>query len=371
MAGVTKHHTKRDFGRAFPASHYDDPRGGRPSGLERNILRYRATEATVYLFYAEEIRAFLLTDVHRAATRQGGETIWDPPEERRLQHILADLLRDAETAGKLPAEDAASLRHALASQRQQGKKLKVALGYAVTIGIFTEAEAAELKGLLDYRNDIAHRIHLVMSDVNRNYWAIDHVAYAAPTYKGEALDRLRAFRRSLWECARAKLILTLSMDSMLFELAEHTYEQDLKRLDRLITKQIAHERERYGAINAELDLRSTELVDDLSPRFPANHRPGRQGYGDDYIPATGHLTKRGVEICYRLFDLGKSPIAVSYLMGMTLRSAERRHRNWIKAGGLRRVRAEVERYDLRSMRRLSAPLLDELEERMRETEDDK
>ena len=86
-----------------------------------------------------------------------------------------------------------------------------------------------------------------MSDVNRNYWAIDRVAYAAPTYKGEALDRLRAFRRSLWERARAKLTLTLSMDSMLFELAEHTYEQDLKRLDRLITKQIARERERYGA----------------------------------------------------------------------------------------------------------------------------
>jgi hypothetical protein len=144
------------------------------------------------------------------------------------------------------------------------------------------------------------------------------------------------------------------MDRMLFELAEHTYEQDLKRLDRLITKQIARERERYSAINNELDLQGTELVDDLSPRFPANHRPGRQGYGDDYIPATGHLTKRGIEICYRLFDLGKSPIAVAYLLGMTLRSAERRHQSWITAGGLKRVRAAVERYDLRSMRRLSA-----------------
>jgi hypothetical protein len=354
MPSVTKHHKKRDYGRAFPASHYDDPRGGRPSELERNILRYRAIEATIYLFYAEEVRAFLLTDVHRAATRQGGEVIWDPPEERRLQRVLADLLRDAETAGKLVADDAAALRRTSASERQQGKKLKVALGYAITIGIFTEAEAAELKGLLDYRNDIAHRIHLVMSDVSRNYWAIDHVAYAAPTYKGEALDRLRAFRRSLWERARAKLILTLSMDRMLFELAEQTYEQDLKRLDRLITKQIARERERYNAINAELDLRRTELIDDLSPRFPANHRPGRQGYGDDYIPATGHLTKRGVEICYRLFDMGKSPIAVAYLMGMTLRSAERRQRSWMKAGGFQRTRAEVERYDLRSMRRLSS-----------------
>jgi hypothetical protein len=128
----------------------------------------------------------------------------------------------------------------------------------------------------------------------------------------------------------------------------------VRLLEHLITKQIARERKRYSAINAELDLRGTELIDDLSPRFPANHRPGRQGYGDDYIPATGHLTKRGVEICYRLFDLGKSPMAVAYLMGMTLRSAERRHRSWIKAGGSQRVRAEVERYDLRSMRRLSS-----------------
>jgi hypothetical protein len=347
MPGVTKHHKRRDYGRAFPASHYDDPRGGRPSALERNILRYRATEATVYLFYAEQVRSFLLRDVLRAATGQQGGAIWDPPEEQRLQRILSDLLRDAETAGKLAAEDAVALRIASASERQQGKKLKIALGYAVTIGIFADAEATELKVLLDYRNDLAHRIHLVMSDISRNYWAIDHVAYAAPTYKGEALDRLRAFRRSLWDRARAKLILTLSMDRMLFELAEHTYEQDLKRLDRLITKQIDRERERYRAINSELDLRGTEFVDDLSPRFPANHQPGRQGYGDDYIPATGHLTERGVEICYRLFDLGKSPTAVAYLMRMTLRSAERRHRSWTKAGGLQRVRAEVERHDFR------------------------
>jgi hypothetical protein len=346
MPGVAKRHTKRDYGQVFPASRYDDPRGGRASALERNILRYRAIEATVYLSYAEEVRDFLLTDVYHAAVRQPGEAIWELPEERRLHRILADLLRDAETTKRLPSEDVAALRRAFASERQQGRKLKVALGYAVTIGIFTEAEAVELKALLDYRNDIAHRIHLVMSDISRDYWAIDHVAYTAPTYKGEALDRLRAFRRSLWERARGQLLLTVSMNIMLFEFAERAFEQDLKRLDRLITKQIARERERYREINAELDLRGTELVDDLSPRFPANHRPDRQGYGDDYIPATGHLTKRGVEICYRLFDLGKSPMAVAYLMGMTLRSAERRQRSWIKAGGLQRARAEVERYDL-------------------------
>jgi hypothetical protein len=350
MPGVSKHHTKRRFGRAFPASRYDDPRGGRASALERNILRYRAIEATLYLFYAEELRDFMLTDVHRAAIRQPGEEIWEPPKERRLQRIFARLLRDAETEQKLSAEDAEALCRAFASERQQGRKLKVAFAYAVRIGMFTEGEAADLKTLLDYRNDIAHRIHLVMSDISRDYWAIDHVTYAAPTYKGDALDRLRSYRRTLWERERGQVLLTLPMDHMLFEFAEHAFEQDLKRLDRLIKKQIVRERERYKAINAELDLRGTDLVGDLSPRFPANHRPGRHVYGDDYIPRTGHLTKRGVEICYRLFDLGKTPTAVAYLMGMTLRSAERRQRSWIKAGGLQRIRIKIERYGMRSMR---------------------
>jgi hypothetical protein len=351
MPGVTKHHTKRDFGRAFPASRYDDPRGRRASALEPNVLRYRATEATVYLFYAEEVRRFMLTDVHRAAVREPGKAMPEQPQERRLQRVFADLLRNAETEKKLPAEDAETLRRVFASERQQGKKLKIAFAYAVTIGIFTETEAAELRALLDYRNDIAHRMHLVMSDISRNRWAIDHAAYAAPAYKGEALDRLRAFRRSLWERARSQLLLTVSMNDMLFEFAENAFEQDLKRLDRLIKKQIDWERERYEAINDDLDLRGTDLVDDLSPRFHANHRPDRRGYGDDYIPATGHLTKRGVEICYKLFDLGKSPTAVAYLMGMTLRSAERRRLGWIKSGGLHRVQAEVERYDVCSLKR--------------------
>jgi hypothetical protein len=346
---VTKHQSKRNFGRTFPASQYDDPRGGRASALERNILRYRATEAALYLFYAEEVRGFLLGDVYRAANRQPDVPYWLPPEEHRLKSLLADILRDAEVTGKLTPQDATALRNASENGRQLSKKLKTAFGYAVTAGIFTEAEAIELKTLLDYRNDIAHRIHLVMSDISRNYWAI---AYAAPTYKGQALDRLRVFRQSLWERGQEKLVFTLSMDHVLFDLAEHTYEQELKRLELLITKQIDVERERYKAINSELNLGGTELIGDLSPRFPANHRPGRRGRGDDYIPATGHLTARGVEICYRLFDLGKTPTAIAYLMGMTLRSAERRQRSWIKAGGIQRMRAQVERYDPYTMRRL-------------------
>jgi hypothetical protein len=351
MPGFTKNHPKRKFGRIFPSSRYDDPRGGRPSGLERNILRYRAAEATLYLFYAEEMRAFMLTNVYREAVRDPAASSWKPSEQRRLQRILFDLLTDAEIRKKLSIEDAEALRLVFIGERQQGKKLKAAFGHAIKIGMFTEKEAGELKELLEYRNDIAHRIHLVMSDVSRSYWATDHVSFTAPTYKGDALDRLRDYSRSLWERVHGRLLLTVSMDGMLFEFAEHAYEEELKRLERLIQKQIGRERQRTKAINAELDLRGTELVGDLAPRFPANHRP-RRSYGDDYVPPTGHLTKRGVEICYRLFDLGKSPMAVAYRMGMTLRSAERRQRGWLKAGGSQRTRSSIDRYDIETLRPL-------------------
>jgi len=106
--------------------------------------------------------------------------------------------------------------------------------------------------------------------------------------------------------------------------------------------QVRSEQKRLDAIRAELDLSGSELIGDLHPRFPANH----YNNGSDGGPATGHLTKRGIEICYRLFDMEKSPLAVSYIMGMSLRATRRRQNGWRHAGGPDRVKADVERYDL-------------------------
>lgn len=302
MAEVTKSHPKRQHGRTFPHSRYDDPRGGRPSALERNILRYRAAEATLYLFYAEEVRDFMMANIYPHAIRDPAASPGETSEERRLKGVLGRLLSDAELAGTLSPADAQKVRHANQHDSKEGKKLRKAFGYAVGAGMFTTPEADELVELLNYRNDIAHRIHLVMSDVTRSYWTSEHVAFTAPAYKGDALDRMRAYKDSLWKRTRS-LMLTLSMDGLLFEHAERTYEEELKRLDRLIQVQIRREQQRLQAISAELDLSGTELVGDLHPRFPYNHHSN----GSDGGPDTGHLTKRGIEICYRLYDLGKSP----------------------------------------------------------------
>ncbi len=349
MPGVYKQHRTHDHdhGRPFPASRYDDPRGGRASALERNLVRYRAVEAALYLSYADEIRDYMMANVYPQAVAKPDAEPWAPAKDRRLEGVLRRLVFEAETAKTVSIEDAQALREIFADDRKQGKKLKVAFGYAIKTRLMTEAEANELQDLLDYRNDIAHRIHLVMADVSRTAFAADHLAFTPPTYKGDALDRLRGYRRSLWDRTHSWVLTDRAWNGMLFELAEEVLKSDLKRLDRLIKAQIARERARVAAISAELNLHGTELLGDLSPRFPPNHRPGRQGYGDDYEPPSGHLTARGVEICFRLFDLGKSPIAVAYLMGISLRAAKNRQKGWAKAGGALRQRTEVERYDLK------------------------
>src|SRR5262249_5880341 len=133
MPGVRKEHRKRDFGRAFPASQYDDPRGGRPAALERNILRYSAAEAALSLFYAEEVRDLLLANVYPQAVKNPAAKPWEPAKERRLERVLSQVLMDAEQAKRLSVVDAEALRLAFAGERQQGKKLKMAFAHGIKI----------------------------------------------------------------------------------------------------------------------------------------------------------------------------------------------------------------------------------------------
>ncbi|ATQ70272.1 hypothetical protein CQW49_06955 [Methylosinus trichosporium OB3b] len=54
------------------------------------------------------------------------------------------------------------------------------------------------------------------------------------------------------------------------------------------------------------------------------------------------LTKRGIEICYRYFDAGKTRYAVSELMNISFGAANHRYKAWEKAGGVNRVRTAIE-----------------------------
>jgi hypothetical protein len=49
------------------------------------------------------------------------------------------------------------------------------------------------------------------------------------------------------------------------------------------------------------------------------------------------LSDRGAEVCYRLFDAGKSRYAVGALMGISFSAASYRYDMWQQAGGLKRT----------------------------------
>jgi hypothetical protein len=82
-------------------------------------------------------------------------------------------------------------------------------------------------------------------------------------------------------------------------------------------------------LNSELSLEGTEFAGDWDPQHPLSR------YDD------GRLTARGVEICYRLFDMGKSTMAVAHLTGLSLIAARKRQRMWKALGDVDRVKVDI------------------------------
>jgi hypothetical protein len=71
-------------------------------------------------------------------------------------------------------------------------------------------------------------------------------------------------------------------------------------------------------------LHASEDLPTFNPKDPRNKSPD------------GKLTPRGVEVCYRLFDKGKTRYAVKEAMGISFGAATHRLKAWTKAGGTSR-----------------------------------
>lgn len=94
--------------------------------------------------------------------------------------------------------------------------------------------------------------------------------------------------------------------------------------DAIDTVSNALERAIAGLQNLKTLLVQPEPTAEFDPMDPANK------FKD------GKLTPRGVEICYRLFDAGKTRYAVGALMGISFSAADNRHAAWEQAGGIER-----------------------------------
>ncbi len=284
--------------------HYATPHRGLPRALERGILKYRAMQMVLILFYAEHLRARIVQAVETQA---------------RFSRAFAD---DQVTTPVPPGPP---------PSQKQSKQLDRALKALVADEVINGAEVVEIKELLGFRHTVAHEVHNLTADLSNEKFARSLHEYGELTpFDYEAASKLEDWVRILGERLRARQwVQTAHFERITFRAAEKTLKAELKRLSSVVDRLMEKRRAETNSINQEFDLRETELVGDYDPRHPYAQ------YDD------GRLTKIGVEICYRLFAMGKSNLAVAHLLEISLKAVQHRRRMWGSIGGIKREPIEL------------------------------
>jgi hypothetical protein len=271
-------------------SRHRHPEGSRLPALERNILKYRAFEMMLTLFYAEELKQFLVGTIKATDHWREPAKKWFPKGPPHYRAVVERLRKE---------------------------------------GYITDDQRDEIVKIVDYRNNIAHELHQMTFDVSRSTFVRGMREIVKPKYDYGMLERAKFYRRFLPDKAmRRGFISELSLNASWLRSAEQTYERELKVLAKKIIGQQDARRAKMGKLQKELEL-PEDLPEELWPYHPANER------------ANGTLTARGIEIAYRLFDQGKSVLAVGYLTHISKKALSAHYKTWLKLGGKDRPPVEL------------------------------
>jgi uncharacterized protein YutE (UPF0331/DUF86 family) len=164
--------------------------------LERNILKYRSLQMSLILFYIEDLKRFVVQSIQATDEVLGTDRLPD------------------------------------------GKKLyERAWQFVVDEGILTAEESAEIQELIDYRNDIAHKFHLMTFDLSPENFARERKSVQGVRYDYEAVDRVKEIRDKVFLGFQAKFVMRAGLDAALFADQEHSINYELDLLACRIDKQ--------------------------------------------------------------------------------------------------------------------------------------
>ena len=166
--------------------------------LEKNILVYRALQMALFLFYAEDLRRHLVNSVG-ASVREGCRNGADLKGAKLLKAIFRKLEHDQ---------------------------------------FISHTESAEVQTLLGHRDKIAHHIYLLTGDVEIPGRAYGFQRHFKLKYNYESLKKLKGWHEEIVRRLDESYWVTMSPDSLLFEVAEHAYESELSSLGKRIARQI-------------------------------------------------------------------------------------------------------------------------------------
>lgn len=263
------------------------PHGMHPTAWEADVLKIRAFEMVLILFYMEDLKKFLLASIEFTDKLKGMNRLDDGKPNTK--------------------------------QRGEGKKIKLARAVLVSEGVISQTESDELKNLLDYRNIIGHQIHHLTVDVGA-YSALTRcdakTFMLIPPYDYSAAKRARQLRQMVMNRMREKFVLSVSVASLAFEAAEKTYITEIKRLKARANKAI----DQANAAIAETN-RIIEAIPN-SVKEPAQVDRLRN------VRKNGTVSAHGASHVFRLFDAGATPLAVAYMMRISIRSANLWFKKW-------------------------------------------
>lgn len=166
--------------------------------LERNILKLRALQMSLVLFHVEHLKRFVIGSLQATDTVLGTNRFPD---------------------GKKPLERAWAI--------------------VVEEGILTAEESEQIQELIDYRNDIAHKFHVMTVDLSNEKFAQDRVRVQGFRYDYFALNRVRRISKKVTEGFQSKFVMLAGLDHAMFADQEHALDHELKLLSRRIDKQYA------------------------------------------------------------------------------------------------------------------------------------
>jgi hypothetical protein len=238
--------------------------------LEADVLKLRAFEMVLVLFYMEDLKRSII--------------------------------------GAINFTDKFNNKSRLDSK----KMMQSAREVLVAEGVISPAESEELYLLLDYRNTIGHQLHNLTVDVGAyaDLTDIDPRTYKpVPAYDYTAAKRAAALCERVAKGMSSRFILPVSFDRLKFEAAERTYLAEIKRLKKKVNNGIDQFNKMIGSTNAAIERIPSLVLDSAQPDHPRNTREN------------GTLSKHGASCIFQLYEANATPLAVAYLMRISSRSA--------------------------------------------------
>lgn len=274
--------------------------------LERLVIRLRAAQVVLSLFYAEEIRRAVI-DMVKSTDR------WRSLHGLKIERVPEGCRKPYEKSLDAIVED----------------------------GYLSEKRRSEIVELTDFRNDVGHRIDQLFSDLEQN-------GFRAIIYEPEfiklrnikqfnhsAVEDMERVTRELSEIQlRGRYVSSFGVSGhLLFSSTERVLKQDIKRLERALRSEMKKRDVETKRVNREI-FDAYVLIDRLDDT--------KQKTLQLFLRYNrGRMTPRGAEICYRLFDANISSVAVCHVFKMKLPSIQRRRATWLRLGGKNRLKREI------------------------------